>query len=49
MPKTINKTDRLNIRISEKDKEAVRILAEKNQMTISEYIVYLIRREADKL
>ena len=38
----------LQIRISDKDKEALKAQAEANQMTMSEYIVYLIRMHADK-
>lgn len=46
--KEIRKTTNIIIRVSEKDKEKVRALAERNQMSMSEYITYLIRREYDK-
>ena len=36
------------IRISEKDKEDVKRMAEERQMTMSEFVTFLIRREADK-
>lgn len=42
------KTTNLIIRISEKDKEDVKRMAEERQMTMSEFLTYLIRREADK-
>ena len=38
----------INIRMSDKDKQTLKELAEQNQMTMSEYLVYLIRREGDK-
>lgn len=43
------KNANLIIRISEKDKENLRKLAESKQMTMSELVTYLIRREADKI
>lgn len=43
------KTLNLIIRISEKDKENLRKLAESRQMSMSEFVTYLIRREADKI
>lgn len=43
------KTLNLVIRISEKDKENLRKLAESTQMSMSEFVTYLIRREADKM
>lgn len=43
------KTLNLIIRISEKDKENLRKLAESRQMSMSEFVTYLIRREADKM
>lgn len=42
------KTTNLIIRISEKDKEDVKRMAEERQMTMSEFLTFLIRREADK-
>lgn len=39
----------LIIRISEQDKKKVRELSEKSQMSMSELVTYLIRREYDKL
>ena len=42
------KTTNLMIRISEKDKEALKALAEKKQMTMSELVTFLIRREIEK-
>lgn len=44
----MNKTEHIHLRISPKDKQAVSELAEDMQMSISEYIVYLIRREHEK-
>lgn len=43
----LNKSTNLIIRISEQDKEKVRVLAEQNQMSMSELLIYLIRREFD--
>ena len=43
------KNTNLIIRISEKDKENLRKMAESKQMTMSELVTYLIRREADKI
>lgn len=43
------KTLNLVIRMSETDKAALRKLAESKQMTMSEFVTYLIRREADKM
>lgn len=42
------KTTNLVIRISEKDKEDIKKMAEARQMTMSEFVTFLIRREADK-
>ena len=43
------KSTNLIIRISEQDKKKVRELSEKSQMSMSELVTYLIRREYDKL
>ena len=43
-----NKTANIMFRLSETDKQKVRALAERNEMSISEYLTYLIRREYDK-
>ena len=43
----MKKTENIIIRITEHDKKKVRELAEKNQMSMSELITYLIRREYD--
>lgn len=42
------KTDHINIRISKADKERAQAAAEKMQMSVSEYIIYLIRKGAGK-
>lgn len=42
------KTAELKLRISERDKNLVRERAEKLQMTMSEYIIYLVRRDTDE-
>ena len=44
----MNKTENIIIRISPADKEAAKKKAAENQMSMSEYIVYLIRRDNDK-
>ena len=44
----MNKSTNLNIRISEVDKETLRKLAEKKQMSMAELVVYLIRREGER-
>lgn len=44
----MNKSAYLQIRISDADKEALKQLAESKQMTMSEMVVYLIRRESEK-
>ena len=46
--KKINKTTNIIFRVSEQDKQKVKALAENNQMTVSELLVYMIRREYDK-
>lgn len=46
--KEMKKTTNIIFRVSEQDKDKVRALAERNQMSMSEYITYLIRREYDK-
>ena len=38
----------ITIRISERDKEELKRQAESHQMTMSEYILYLIHREEKK-
>ena len=43
----MNKSTNLIIRIPERDKENLRLLAEKRQMTMSELVLYLIRREIE--
>ena len=45
----MNKSTNLIVRISEKDKTALRLMAEKRQMSMSEMVVYLIRREAEQM
>ena len=42
------KNETITIRISEKDKQTLKALAEQNQMTMSEYLVHLIRIEGAK-
>ncbi len=42
------KTDYIRVRMSDKDKELIKSGAEARGMTMSEYILYLVRREADK-
>ena len=44
----MNKSTNLNIRISETDKEVLRKLAEKKQMSMAELVIYLIRREGER-
>ena len=44
----MNKSTNLNIRISETDKEVLRKLAEKRQMSMAELVIYLIRREGER-
>lgn len=39
------KQERINIRVSELEKEMIKEQAEKMQMTISEYLLYLFRKE----
>lgn len=48
MEKRKNKTDRVNIRITSIDKENAEKKAAERQMSLSEYIVYLIRKDCDK-
>ena len=43
----MKKTTNIIIRISEQDKEKVRELAELKQMSMSELLTYLVRREYD--
>lgn len=38
----------IRIRISERDKELIRKAAEELQMSMSEYLIYLVRRESEK-
>ena len=42
------KTEILQIRISQTDKEKLKRLANEKEMSMSELIVYLIRREAER-
>ena len=39
------KQERINIRVSELEKEMIKEQAKKMQMTISEYLLYLFRKE----
>ena len=43
-----NKNNNLMIRISEQDKNDLKELAENKSMTVSELVLYLIRKEIDK-
>ena len=43
----MNKTKNIIIRITEQDKEKVRELAELKEMSMSELLTYLVRREYD--
>lgn len=43
-----NKNEMLIIRISEHDKKAAKEAAEKRQMSLSEWVLYLMRKELDK-
>ena len=45
----INKVINLNIRISEKDMSDLEYIAKNREMSKSEMVLYLIRREADKV
>lgn len=38
----------IRVRLSERDKELIRKAADEMQMSMSEYIIYLIRRESDR-
>lgn len=42
----MNKSEYIRIRLSEIDKELIRAAAEKNQMSMSEYIVWLVRKDS---
>lgn len=42
------KTEYIRIRLSERDKETIKTKAEELQMTMSEYILYLIRKDNEK-
>ena len=44
----MNKSQNINIRVSERDKETIKRQAESKQMTVSEYLVYLARLDAEK-
>lgn len=39
------KQERINIRVSELEKEQIKKEAEKMQMSVSEYLLYLFRKE----
>ena len=43
----MNKSSNLIIRISDKDKQDLKELAEARQMSMSELVVFLIRREVE--
>lgn len=45
--KANNKTTNLVIRISDRDKQELKALAEHREMAMSELVIYLIRREID--
>lgn len=42
------KSNLIQIRISDKDKKDLKAMAEKRQMTMSELLIYLVRKEAEK-
>lgn len=42
------KNDYIRIRLSERDKEQIKKRSEELQMTMSEYIIYLVRKDAEK-
>ena len=42
-----NKISNLVIRISDRDKQELKALADKREMAMSELVIYLIRREID--
>jgi len=42
------KTENIIIRVSPLEKEKIKKDAEKQQMTVSEYIIYLCRKEREK-
>lgn len=42
------KDEYIRIRLSSKDKELIRDRAEQEQMSMSEYIVNLVRRDAER-
>lgn len=44
----INKTANIMIRVSERDKETIRARAEELQMSMSEYICFLVRLDVEK-
>lgn len=46
--RAINKVNYLNIRISDADLEDILYLCDVRQMSKTEVVLYLIRREADK-
>lgn len=45
----INKTNYLNIRISDSDLKDLQYLCKHRELSKTEMVVYLIRREADKI
>ena len=42
------KQERIYIRVSELEKQAIKDAADKMQMTVSEYLLYLFRKEPKK-
>lgn len=42
------KSELLQIRLSEIDKNMIKSAADKRQMSMSEYLVYLVRKDNDK-
>lgn len=44
----MSKTENLHIRLSTKEKDLIKQVAEKSKLSITDLILYLVRRESEK-
>ena len=49
MPKPKSKTENILMRTSEREKEEIKAAAEKMQMSMSEFLLYCVRKELTRM
>lgn len=49
MPKPKSKTENIIMRTSEREKEEIKVAAEKMQMSMSEFLLYCVRKELTRM